>query len=232
LAGGFVLLDKKAKDFSPELKNLANQWAYQGERITHGNPSGIDNTVSCYGGIVAYKKGGDPIFLPRLPNGLRIMIVNTRVPRDTKRLVSAVGKLREEFPSIVNPIITSIDSISLQFIQLIKSESNLSASDIYNVTRQLIPINHYLLLSLGVGHNAIDKVITLAHEVDLPAKITGAGGGGCVYLLLPPFNYIEESVIKTLKSRLSHFGFEGFECTFGQDGLLAHDVKNINKSKL
>ena len=32
-----------------EERRVVNAWAYEGERILHGTPSGVDNTVSCYG---------------------------------------------------------------------------------------------------------------------------------------------------------------------------------------
>ena len=38
------------------LQRLINEWAFMGEQVIHGNPSGLDNTVSCFGGAMAYAK--------------------------------------------------------------------------------------------------------------------------------------------------------------------------------
>lgn len=35
-----------------------NRWAFIGEKVLHGNPSGVDNSVSTFGGALAYKKAG------------------------------------------------------------------------------------------------------------------------------------------------------------------------------
>lgn len=46
-------------------------------------------------------------------------------------------------------------------------------------------MNQHLLNALGVGHSAIDKVCALSVSLELSAKLTGGGGGGCVIALLP-----------------------------------------------
>lgn len=40
-----------------DLKSI-NKWAYEGERVIHGNPSGVDNSVSTWGKCVR------PLVLP------------------------------------------------------------------------------------------------------------------------------------------------------------------------
>ena len=38
------------------LQQRVNQWAFRGEEVIHGTPSGLDNTISCFGGAIAYSK--------------------------------------------------------------------------------------------------------------------------------------------------------------------------------
>lgn len=53
------------------------------------------------------------------------------------------------------------------------------------VLSTLIPISHSLLCALGVSHPSLDRVVSIAKKYDVPAKLTGAGGGGCALVLLP-----------------------------------------------
>ena len=52
--------------------------------------------------------------------------------------------------------------------------------------QELFVLNQHLLNAVGVGHPALDQVCTLAREEGLAAKLTGAGGGGCAIILIPP----------------------------------------------
>ncbi|XP_070331531.1 mevalonate kinase isoform X2 [Odocoileus virginianus] len=91
---------------------LINKWAFQGERVIHGNPSGVDNAVSTWGGALRYQQG--KISSLKRPPALKILLINTKVPRSTKALVANVRSRLLKFPEIVAPLLTSIDAISLE----------------------------------------------------------------------------------------------------------------------
>jgi mevalonate kinase len=59
------------------------------------------------------------------------------------------------------------------------------------------------LVGLGVSHPAIDGFVHLAQEHGIPAKITGAGGGGYMLAMFPkgPMYYLKMLQIRrALKS--------------------------------
>ena len=78
-----------------------NRWAFVGEKVLHGTPSGVDNSVSVFGGALAYtksgfagKKGGmEPI---QGFKSLKFLLTDSKVPRDTKALVAGVAARKAE----------------------------------------------------------------------------------------------------------------------------------------
>ncbi|KAG0259350.1 hypothetical protein DFQ27_004092 [Actinomortierella ambigua] len=203
---------------TPEMDNatkrdLVNQWAFQAEKVIHGNPSGIDNTVSTFGGAVAFKKGQiEP--LPEFQS-LRFLLTNTRVPRETQVQVANVRKRRDRFPNIIDPVLDSIDSISVSCKELF-SHHNLTRAELLAQFGDLIDINHGLLIGLGVSHPALEKVREISSKLGLKSKLTGAGGGGCALTLIR--DDVTAEVVEAIKVLLGAEGFQCFETSVGGPG--------------
>jgi mevalonate kinase len=109
---------KAATGLQQGVKNAINAWAYAGEVLIHGAPSGLDNTTSCYGGFVKFAKkdtGNEFDILENAPE-LRILLTNTRVPRSTKVLVAGVRTLLDSFPAVVQSIFSAIQTITNTFL--------------------------------------------------------------------------------------------------------------------
>ncbi|KAG0235170.1 Mevalonate kinase [Actinomortierella wolfii] len=194
-------------------RDLINQWAFQAEKVIHGNPSGIDNTVSTFGGAVAFKKGHiEP--LPEFQS-LRFLLTNTRVPRETQVQVANVRKRRDRFPNIIDPLLDSIDSISVSCKQLF-NQHELTRAELLAQFGDLIDINHGLLISLGVSHPALEKVREISSKLGLKSKLTGAGGGGCALTLIR--DDVTAEVVSAIKALLHAEGFECFETSVGGPG--------------
>ena len=51
-------------------------------------------------------------------------------------------------------------------------------------------MNQHHLAVLGVSHPAIGKVCAATSAYGLHSKLTGAGGGGCTFTLIPPGNVL------------------------------------------
>lgn len=147
------------------------------ERYVHINPSGVDQAISTYGGVIIYnKKTG----LTRLeaPSQIPIVIGNTGIERNTGRLVDKVKKLKQRYPQTVDLIFQSAGELSLNAINALKQHDITSLGN-------LMDINHGLLIAIGVSHEALDQLVHIAKQNGaLGAKLTGAGGGGCMIALV------------------------------------------------
>ena len=150
--------------------------AFEAERVVHGTPSGIDNTIATYGGGLVYEKGREVERLKSLGD-VPFVVGNTGRSRSTGQLVGHVGGLRERNRVIVDPILDAISRVA----QLGKDA--LLKRDLCQVG-ELMNINHGLLWALGVSSPELDRLVNAALDARaLGAKLTGAGGGGCMISL-------------------------------------------------
>ncbi|KAK1328727.1 hypothetical protein QTO34_012302 [Cnephaeus nilssonii] len=123
-----------ASRWTAEDLEVINEWAFQGERVIHGSPSGVDNAVSTWGGALRYQQG--KISPLKRPPALKILLTNTKVPRSTKALVLGVRNRLLKFPEIVAPLLTSMDAISLECERVLGEMAAAPAPEHYLVLEQ------------------------------------------------------------------------------------------------
>ncbi|OVA05765.1 GHMP kinase N-terminal domain [Macleaya cordata] len=165
--------------FADDDIELVNKWAFEGEKIIHGKPSGIDNTVSTFGNMIMFKSGKLTLIKSNMP--LRMLITNTKVGRNTKALVAGVNERTLKHPDSMNAVFTAVDSISKELSTIIQSPApdDLSVTEKEAKLEELMEMNQGLLQCMGVSHASIETVLRTTLKYKLSSKLTGAGGGGC-----------------------------------------------------
>lgn len=160
-----------------------NEAAYEGEKGYHGTPSGLDNTVSTYGGLVWFERdlrGGPPKFERlKLKKAVHLVIASTGITASTTVVVGAVKIRKEADPKW-------FDSISEKYNQVVhEGKDALIQLDLLKVGK-LMNKNHELLQELTVSCEELDNLVIVARENGaIGAKMTGTGRGGNMIALAP-----------------------------------------------
>lgn len=160
-----------------------NEAAYEGEKGYHGTPSGLDNTVSTYGGLVWFERdlsGGPPKFERlNLKKAVHLVIASTGITASTTVVVGAVKIRKEADPKW-------FDSISEKYNQVVHDGKDaLIQLDLPKVG-ELMNKNHELLQELSVSCEELDNLVKVARENGaIGAKMTGTGRGGNMIALAP-----------------------------------------------
>jgi mevalonate kinase len=148
--------------------------AYQAElAVQEGNASRADTFCSATGGAVRVE-GDDcrSLDAPALP----FVIGFDGGAGDTGALVAGVRELKAEYDFAADTVAAIGDLVR-------NGEDALVAGDVEELG-QLMDFNHGLLSALSVSSRSLDAMVWAARDAGaLGAKLTGAGGGGCVVAL-------------------------------------------------
>ncbi|HIE36710.1 TPA: mevalonate kinase [Candidatus Geothermarchaeota archaeon] len=151
------------------------------EKSVHGNPSGIDLSTVVEGGVILFKRGvGVKDRMESLNLGdTNIVVVDSGVKRSTGKLVSHVTYNLNSLPDRIREgLIDVVDSV------VNHAWSSIRRGDIKSFS-EAVKSNHYLLKYIGVYNKWLDRIVDDLIELGASAaKVTGAGGGGCVYGLV------------------------------------------------
>jgi len=156
-----------------EISNIA----YEAEKIVHGKPSGIDNTIASIGGAILYRKGSiRSISISKLDE-VALIIADTGIERSTREAVLKVLSLCERHPKVMEKIYDASEEIVHEAEQALRNGE-------WERIGELMNINHGLLSAIGVSLIELEKLVYVARKAGaLGAKITGAGIGGSIIAL-------------------------------------------------
>jgi mevalonate kinase len=150
---------------------------YEVEKLHHGTPSGIDNTVIAFGKPVYFVRG-QPIETFNVPTPFRLAIADTGIHSPTRIAVGDVRAAWQADPAKYESLFDRCGEIARRARTLIESGQ----------PDQLGPLmadNHALLREMGVSCPELDSLVEAALRGGaLGAKLSGAGRGGNMIALV------------------------------------------------
>ena len=157
-----ILLPKELIDLSFEL-----------EKIHHGTPSGIDNTVISLEKPVLFRKDREPASIkPCSP--VYFVVGDSGISKSTGEIVAQVAAAREKNLEQYDRIFKQIGQLSLEGSRAVKDGDAKKLGHLMNE-------NQALLERLNVSSPELDRLIKAAVSSGaIGAKLCGAGKGGCI----------------------------------------------------
>jgi len=177
-----------------------NAFAYEIEKLHHGTPSGIDNTVITYAKPVYFVKHpssperrgvGSEVETFKVGKPFTIIIGDTGISAPTKESVGGVRRLWMNDKSRWESVFDKIAEISFTARRAIEQ-------GYWEMLGDLMNENHELLQELTVSSPELDNLVSVACNAGaLGAKMSGGGRGGNMIALATPD--MAEAVSNSLK---------------------------------
>jgi hydroxymethylglutaryl-CoA reductase len=152
-----------------------NALAFESEKVAHGSPSGIDNTLACYGRPIIFRPGEPPLVEPlNIAKPIPAVIGITGYEGLTAKTVGRVREAWLKDQKLYERIFDQIDALTLRGVQAIQNND-------LKLLGELMNICHGMLNALQVSTPELEKLVDISRENGaLGAKLTGGGGGGSI----------------------------------------------------
>ena len=166
-----------------------NALVYEAEKLYHGTPSGIDNTVIVFERPLYFVRDAPRHAPPdrrtqsfRIGAPLTLIVADSGIPGATRETVAAVRQQFESDPARTVPIIDRIG-------ELVNLGRRAIEEGDAETLGGLMLDNHRLLALLGVSLPVLDRIVAAARAAGaLGAKLSGGGGGGNLIALVDAEN--------------------------------------------
>ncbi|MEM6818342.1 MAG: hydroxymethylglutaryl-CoA reductase, degradative [Pseudomonadota bacterium] len=158
-----------------------NKVAFECEKLAHGTPSGVDNTLATFAKPLVFAPAAEQRWRDlKIGKPLQLVIAFSGVKGVTSELVARVAQRRERQPGVFDQLFDQIDLQVDRCLDALATGDNRALGDALNV-------NQGLLNALGVSHPKLEQMLSVARDAGaLGAKLTGAGGGGSVVAVCQP----------------------------------------------
>ena len=156
--------------------------AYEVEKLYHGTPSGIDNTVIAYRRPVYFVRGSPQNLIEIISVGrmFTLAIGDTGTPGPTAITVGEVRQGWQARPEHYERLFAAAGALAR------RARGCLEGGDLEELGR-LMNENQVILERMGVSSPDLDRLVQAARQAGaLGAKLSGAGGGGNMIALVEP----------------------------------------------
>jgi mevalonate kinase len=170
-----------------------NDLVYQVEKLHHGTPSGIDNTVIVYERPVYFVKGHNIDFFS-VKGRFNFLIADTGVSALTRIAVGDVNKLYNDRPEYYQHIFEIVGGLVTKARTALENGNQAELGSLMNQ-------NHIYLSELTVSSPELDRLVDAAQKAGASgAKLSGGGRGGNMIAL------VSTETLPTVRSALFEAG--------------------------
>ena len=174
------LFDKTSKE---EILKLA----IEAEKTIFENTSGADCTVCTYGGIMEFDKKSGFNKIESKPN-FHLVIANSNIEHSTKSVVARVKEFKDSNETKFATLCNYESELVREVLELLKE------NNVKELGKKAIQNQEYLE-TIGISSDKLREMIQIGRNKSFGAKITGAGGGGCIFALTDESN-LDQTIIQ------------------------------------